>query len=137
MDAKLKHLEFIQSAIGRMSSHSSLYKGWAVTVAVGLSALAAVNTRAALLFIAIVSNLLFWGLDGYYLWLERAFVKLHNEVSVKAENEIDFSMRIDKSHAFSEWLKTCTRYHLVGFYGAIMLIDIIAISLVQGGHNGS
>jgi len=69
MEAKLKHLEFIQAAIGRMATNSSLFKGWAVTIAAGLAAFVTVNTKAVVLVIALISTLMFWGLDGYYLWL--------------------------------------------------------------------
>jgi hypothetical protein len=33
MDAKLKHLEFIQAVISRMSTSSFIFKGWAITIA--------------------------------------------------------------------------------------------------------
>jgi len=138
MDAKLKHLEFIQAAIGRMSTNSSLFKGWAITIAAALTAFAAVDTRRALVAIALVSTALFWGLDGYYLWLERGFVKLHNEVAAMSAASIDFNMQIDKTKAFRGWLKACIRFHLVAFYGTILLIDIIGIILIKEGmHHGS
>ena len=86
MEAKLKHLEFIQAAIARMATNSFLFKGWAITIAAGLAAFAAVNTEAALLSIALVVTAMFWSLDGYYLWLERGFVVLHNEVAAKDQD---------------------------------------------------
>jgi hypothetical protein len=132
MEAKLKHLEFIQAAIARMATNSFLFKGWAVTIAAGLSAFAAVNTTAALLAIALVSTVMFWGLDGYYLWLERGFVALHYEVAAKSEVDIDFSMRIDKTDAAWRWLKTCRRYHLLVFYGSIVAVEAIGIFVIKG-----
>jgi hypothetical protein len=131
MDAKLKHLEFIQAAISRMATNSFLFKGWAITIAAALSAFAAVDTKVALLTIAIVSTLMFWGLDGYYLWLERGFVALHNEVAAKPEADIDFSMKIDKTDAARRWLKTCCRRHLFAFYGTIIVIDVIGIIVIR------
>jgi hypothetical protein len=132
VEAKLKHLEFIQAAIGRMATNSSLFKGWAITLAAALSAFAAVKSRPALLAIALTSTLMFWALDGYYLWLERGFVKLHQKVAATAPADIDFSMAIDRVHAFRRWLKTCLRHHLVIFYGAILGIEIIGIFTVRG-----
>lgn len=129
-EAKLKHLEFIQAVIARMSTSSFLFKGWAVTIAAGLSAFAATNTRDAII-IAIVSTTLFWGLDGYYLWLERGFVRLHKKVAATSESEIDFSMEIDKSNATCEWLKTCFRHHLILFYGTIIAVDIIGFFILR------
>lgn len=131
MDAKLQHLQFIQGAISRMATNSFLFKGWAITIAAGLAGFAAADTKAALMMIALVSTVLFWGLDGYYLWLERGFVKLHEQVAEKEEAEIDFSMRIDKTDAVCRWFKTCWRPHLWLFYGAILVMDAIGIWLVR------
>jgi hypothetical protein len=132
MDAKLKHMEFIQAAIARMATNSFLFKGWAITIAAALAAFAAVNTKAALLTIALVATVMFWGMDGYYLWLERGFVALHNEVAAKNEADIDFSMKIDKTNAARTWFRTCRRYHLLAFYGGIMVVEIIGIFAIKG-----
>jgi len=132
MEAKLKHLEFIQAAIARMATNSFLFKGWAITIAAALSAFAAVDTKRALLAIALISTVMFWGLDGYYLWLERGFVKLHTQVAAKDEADIDFSMAIDKTNAFGRWLKTCVcRPHLWLFYGTIIAVDVIGIFVIR------
>jgi hypothetical protein len=132
MEAKLKHLEFIQSAIGRMSTNSFLFKGWAITIATGLSAVGAANTKIALLIIALITTLLFWGLDAYYLWLERGFVALHRQVAAKSEDKIDFAMAIDKRNAARNWLRTCWRPHLWAFYGAMIAIDVVGIFVIKG-----
>lgn len=131
MEPKLKHLEFIQGAISRMATNSFLFKGWAITIAAGLSAFGAANTKAALLVIALVSTAMFWGLDGYYLWLERGFIDLHKRVAAKDEADIDFSMQIDKTHAARKWFKTCWRYHLVLFYGIIIVVDVVGIFVIK------
>jgi hypothetical protein len=61
MEAKLKHLEFIQSVISRMATNSFLFKGCAITIAAGISAFAAVETKPAVLSIALISTAMFWG----------------------------------------------------------------------------
>ena len=138
MEAKLKHLDYIQAAIGRMATNSFLFKGWAITLAAALSGFAAVNTKAALLVIALLSTLLFWGLDGYYLWLERAFRTLYNTVAALPAGSIDFSMAIAKPEpAAWTWLHTCFRWHLGVFYGAILAMDIVGIFLVKAATDGS
>jgi hypothetical protein len=131
MEAKLQHLQFIQAVISRMATNSFLFKGWAVTIAAGLSAFAAVESRTALLVLVLVSTVLFWGLDGYYLWLERCFISLHEKVAAQSEAQIDFSMRPDKTNALSRWFKTCLRPHLWLFYGSIILIDVVGIFLIR------
>ncbi len=131
MDAKLKHLEFIQSVISRMATNSFLFKGWAITIAAGLSAFAAADTKAGALSIALVSTFIFWALDGYYLWLERCFIALYGNVATKDESSIDFSMTIDKTDAARRWFKTCWRPHLWLFYGAIIAVEVVGIFVIR------
>lgn len=130
---KLKHLDYIQAAIARMAQNSFLFKGWAITLASGLVAFGQVKDKSALLVTSLATTLLFWGLDGYYLWLERGFVKLHEKVAKLDEDEINFDMRVDKSRAFLRWLGTCLRWHLVLFYGLMLLVIVIGICKLKGG----
>lgn len=130
MDAKLKHLEFIQSVISRMATNSFLFKGWAITIAAGLSAFAAADTKTGTLIIALVATAMFWMLDGYYLWLERCFIALYSTVAATSEESIDFSMTIDKTRAVRHWFKTCWRHHLCLFYGAIIVVEVVGIFVI-------
>ncbi len=131
MEAKLKHLEFIQAAIARMATNSFLFKGWAMTIAVGIAAFAAADTKAGVITIALVSTVMFWGLDGYYLWLERGFRRLHSAVAAKNEADIDFAMKPD-TRGFVAWVKTCLfPPHLWVFYGSILVVEVIGIVLIR------
>lgn len=127
MESKHKHLEFIQGAISRMATNSFLFKGWAISLAAALSGFGVVNNLAVLLGIALVCVGLFWGLDGYYLWLERGFIRLHQDVAARSESDINFSMEIDKTDAFRRWLGVCFRPHLLAFYGVIAATDTVGI----------
>lgn len=131
IEAKLKHLEFIQAAIARMATNSFLFKGWAITLATSLSAFGAVQNKRTLFLIALVTTMVFWGLDGYYLWLERGFVELHNNVSAAEPSEVDFSMRINKENAPRRWLRTCIRPHLWVFYGTLVLSEFVGVVLIR------
>lgn len=131
MEAKLKHLEFIQAVISRMAANCFLFKGWAITIAAGLAASAAVEKKQSLLAITLVSTVMFWALDGYYLWLERCFRKLYQEVARKDDSEIDFVMEIKKPQPIRQWLLTClSRPHLWFFYGSIIMIEVFGIVFV-------
>lgn len=135
IEAKLKHLEFIQAVIARMSNSSFLFKGWAITIAAGLSAFAATSTQGVLrvaLIAAIVSSVLFWGLDGYYLWIEHRYVALYHKVADMEPSEIDLSMQTDRSNSAREWLKTCIRPHLLFLYGTILIGEVIGLLLIKG-----
>ena len=135
LDAKLKHLEFIQAVIARMSNSSFLFKGWAITIAAGLSAFAATSANGVLrvaLIGAIASSVLFWGLDGYYLWIERRYVSLYQKVVDTPPAEIDFSMITVRSNSAREWFKTCFRPHLCFFYVLIIIGEAIGLGLIKG-----
>ena len=132
MEAKLKHLEFIQGVISRMATNSFLFKGWAITVAAALSAFAAIDTKRAVLSIAIISTAMFWALDGYYLWLEHRFRDLYAKVAAVDESAVDFTMKFEKRKPFRTWLCTCFgRPHLWLFYGVIITVEIIGIFVMK------
>lgn len=141
MEAKLKHLEFVQSAIDRMAKNSSLYKGWAVTIAAGLYALGASNGKSGLLIIAGVSTVMFWGLDAYYLWLERGFICRYNLVRRQAPEDVDFDVTPVKDakrwKQLLAWVRTCWRPHLWLFYLPILVVEVVGIFLLNGDADGT
>lgn len=77
---EVKHLEFIQAIIARMAGNSFLIKGWSVTLAAALFALAGQDANANFALIAIFPATAFWVLDAYYLRHEHLFRKLYDDV---------------------------------------------------------
>lgn len=67
------HLEMIQGVIARIAGNSFLLKGWSVTIAAALFALAARDSNSQFACIALLPSIVFWGLDAYYLRQERLF----------------------------------------------------------------
>lgn len=94
MEKKLKHLEIIQNVINRMASNSFLLKGWAVTLIAGIFALANKDSDKSYFLIAYIPIIIFWGMDSYYLKLERQFRHLYDKVRTRNDEDIDFSMKI-------------------------------------------
>ncbi len=92
---KLKHLELIQNIITRMANNSFLLKGWNITILAALIGLNASGLNGKVIFIGFVLILFFWILDAYYLSQERIFRERYEEVRVKSEDKIDFSMKLD------------------------------------------
>ena len=119
MEAKFKHLEFIQGVINRLAADSFRMKGWAVVLVSALLVLLAREGRVEFAYIGFVPTLVFWGLDGYFLWQERLFRDLYNHVRVLDEADIDFSMNLS---AFKRtWLGSTFSTTLIPFYGALAL----------------
>lgn len=71
MEAKIKHLEFIENVIERMARNSFMLKGWAITIFAGVLALADTNHVLIPLIATIVTTIMFWYLDSFYLQQER------------------------------------------------------------------
>ena len=96
-DEKLKHLEFIQDVITRMNSNSFQMKGWMVAIVSAILAIFASTKNHDFVLVGILPTLIFWFLDAYYLWQERKFRGLYNDVAgITKDNKIAlFAMRPD------------------------------------------
>lgn len=130
MEAKIKHLEFIQATINRMAGNSFLLKGWAVTLVGALFALTFKEVDPLYLLISLIVLVLFWRLDSYYLSQERLFIKLYEHVSMSASDSTDFSMSTKSFEkdvtvggcAFSETMRL--------FYGGLAIAHIIILIFI-------
>jgi len=131
MDRKLKHLDFIQGVINRLSTNSFLLKGWSVVLVSALFALSAGNSNVKFIFLAYIPAIAFWGLDGYFLSLERSYRKLYEEVRVKEPERIDFSMDIrDLDSGVKDWASAFLSKTIVIFHGAL-IGAIVIVMLIQ------
>lgn len=134
MEKKLKHLEFLQGIINRMANCSFLLKGWSVILVAALLALSsATQEKISLISISFVPIIVFWILDGYYLWQERLFRSVYNAVRTKDEDEIDFEMNpmafIGKGKG-NTWLSTIFSKTIFLFYlSLIITMTAVAVYL--------
>lgn len=132
MDQKFKHLELIQGVINRLSTNSFLLKGWSVVLVSALFALAAPESRAAFVYLAYIPAIVFWGLDGYFLWQERLYRHLYDHVRSKPDSEIDFSMDTSsvKSRDGSGWPGAVLSRTLLAFHGVLLIAIIVVMVLI-------
>ncbi len=87
---RLKRLEMIQGIIARMAQNSFAIKAWATTFCSALLALSAKDGKAPFALLAVAPALIFWGLDAYYLSLERRYRALYE----RAAAELDPAMTL-------------------------------------------
>lgn len=130
---KRKHLDLIQGVINRMASNSFLFKGWSITIIAGISAFAAKDSNTALMVVPIISTLLFWGVDAYYLMLERAFRNIYNTVAKRSVEVIDYSLTPDKQDvSVKAWLEVLLgRPVLIAFYGTVLVMLFILLFVLS------
>lgn len=127
MENKIKHLELIQSIILRMASNSFALKGWAVTLVAGIFALASKDNDKMYFLVAYIPNIIFWGLDSYYLMLERKYRILYDVIRKQKDSEIDFNMDVN-----SVELKNNNSYYNCLFSKSEILF-YFPLALVTGG----
>lgn len=133
MESKLKHLEFIQNVITRMNSNSFLIKGWAITLISALFALAAKDANIQYVLVTYIVIPVFWMLDGFFISQERQYRKLYDEVRLKSDEDIDFSMNASKYNSGRNtwpagvWSKT-----LFPFYGITVVVTVVVMFFIGG-----
>ena len=126
IEAKLKHLEFIQNTITRMAHNSFLLKGWAIALVVAIFGLNKSDIDFRIVLIAMFLTLMFWALDAYFLNQERIFRGRYDEVRGKEPDEIDFSMKLEgKLTSQMNWFVSFTSVTLRLYYG--ILLGVVAL----------
>ena len=133
MDKKLKHLELIQGVINRLATNSFQMKGWSVVLVAAILVLLARENRLDAAYIALAPILIFWALDGYFLWQERLYRALYDHVRTLAEEQIDFSMNVTpfRTGCRHSWLGATRSRTLVLFYGALIATVGLATMLLN------
>lgn len=132
----VKHLEFIQNIITRMANNSFLLKGWTVTIVAALFALAAQNSNSKFVVLAFFPVVTFWILDAYYLWQERLFRALYNDIRIKTKDCIQHEGSFTLDATFYEgkvqsWLTTAISKTLIIFYGVMVTTIIIVMAVIK------
>ena len=126
MEKKLKHLELLQNIIDRMAGNSFSLKGWSVVLVSALFALAASDSNTYFVYLAYLPSIMFWILDGYFLWQERLFRKLYDRVRAASESEIDFSMDTSSVRGeVSSWIGTMFSRTLLIYHGTILGVVVV------------
>jgi len=133
METKLKHLEFIQNVMNRLSTSSFFLKGWTVVLVASLFVLSQQNTNGGFLYLALLPTLVFWGLDGFFLWKEKAYRTLYDNVRSKEPEEIDFDMdATGEGDDLAGWLDAVFSKTLLPFHG-VMVTSIVVVWWLQKG----
>lgn len=139
-EKRVKHLEMIQGIVNRLAGNSFAIKGWSVTLVSALIAIAVGKSDGRFVLAALLPTIMFWILDGYFLWQERLFRELYNAVRLgqKDTAEENYSMNTsDYLTKVSTWFGTAFYIKkkrpntLLYFYGTEMFCILIAKILLN------
>lgn len=131
MEKVVKHLEMTQAIINRLGSNSFQLKGWSMTLIVAAMVLLArydlQNPTVILAFILPILG--FWILDGYFLWQERLFREVYDEI--RQQDDTDFKMDVMKHRDKPKrsWTSAIFSITLVVFYLAEVLFTLLVFAI--------
>lgn len=133
------HVEMVQGVINRMASNSFLLKGWSVTLAAGLLALAAQSKEWALPVVGFLPAFSFWFLDAYYLRQERLFRCLHNDIRHGKLQDDRHTMNTNPYKALTPGtFRTCFSHTLLLLHGVTVVVIVLAAAVLHcSGSRGS
>jgi len=132
VENKVAHLEMIQGIINRLASNSFQLKGWSVVLVSALFALGAKDANHTLVYIAFLPALVFWFLDGYFLWQERLFRNLYGRARMVRDDAVDFAMDLQlNAPGAPTWLDAVFSKTLFLFHGVVVASVVIAALLLQ------
>lgn len=129
-EKKIKHLELIQTIINRLANNSFLVKGWCITLVAAVLGLLSKDTNKRLIIIVYFLIVMFWILDAYFLYQEKLFRNLYNQVRSTNNEDIDFSMNAYEINGNkTNWAEAFLSKTMFLFYGIMGLISLLAIAL--------
>lgn len=128
------HLQIMQNVIQRMATNSTSCKAWCITIVSAILVLIADKNKPELAWLALLPSFLFLALDAYYLSLEKAFRFSYNSFIKKLhDNEIfseDLYSVTPKGNMLKHQIESLKSFSVWGFYGALLLLVILAKELV-------
>ena len=114
----VKHLEMTQAVINRLGRNSFLLKSWSMTILVAAMVLIARENLQNQYFVLVLLLPVvgFWILDGYFLWQERLFRQVYEEV--RQQSDTDFKMDLGKHRDKPKcsWISAIFSVTLIIFY---------------------
>ena len=126
-DHVIKHLEMIQGVVNRLGHDSFLVKGWSMAIlTAGIIFIARSEIQSGWIVLTFLIPVIgFWILDGYFLWQERLFRQVYNEIRVQVVTDFSMNPMKHKSKPKCSWVASMFSITLNIFY-------VIEISFVSG-----
>jgi hypothetical protein len=129
------HLTIMQSVIQRMAANSTSAKTWCITLVSAILVIVADKQKPQYIWLSLVPAILFFGLDAYYLALERGFRCSYNAFIQKLHSsslDVDDLFVVEPKGSLSTHFKIALRsLSIWPFYGMILLVIVFASILVR------
>ncbi len=131
----VKHLEITQGVINRLASNSFSIKSWSMAI-----------MSAAVLFINQDNNVYshnlilaflipifgFWLLDGYFLWQERLFRGVYDDVRQQKITDFKMDIPVQLKKVNNKWMDSIFSLTLGIFYSVEIVFIIVVFFILKG-----
>ena len=126
----VEHLKMIQAVINRLGRNSLWVKTWSLSLIVAALILIAVHYvhRPHFCFMLIPFILGFWILDGYFLWGERLFRKVYDDIRVQSDTDFQMDLFKHRDEPKCSWVSAIFSITLVIFYISKLLLRFLCFS---------
>jgi hypothetical protein len=129
------HLTIMQSVIQRMAANSTSAKTWCITLVSAILVIVADKQKPQYIWLSLVPAILFFGLDAYYLALERGFRCSYNAFIQKLHSsslDVDDLFVVEPKGSLGTHFKIALRsLSIWPFYGMILLVIVFTSILVR------
>ena len=124
----VKHLEMTQAVINRLGRNSFLLKSWSMTILVAAMVLIARENLQNSYFVLVLSLPIvgFWILDGYFLWQERLFRYVYDDIREQTDTDFKMDLGKHKDKPKCSWISAIFSVTLIIFY----LIEVFFVSAI-------
>ena len=130
-EEKITYMQMIQQPIGRMSTASAIFKGFAATIVAGVSKISYSDVNVWVILLSFLPVLSFAALDLYYLRTERRFRHLYEQVR-KGLKEIDFSLGLDfEDKAAKSRIIDCIKSPSIWLFYPLAVIILIIVFILK------
>jgi hypothetical protein len=131
VELRVKHLEMVQTIIGRMSNQSATSKNYCLTVTTAVCGFAITLERPWVAFLALLPIVIFCLLDTQYLRLEKQFRSLFDLIRSEDWNaRPTFELNRERVPEVSLMSVMCS-WSIFSFY-ALLAIGVLILFLVAG-----
>ena len=122
-----------QAVINRLGRNSVLLKGWSMTVIVATMVLIAGYDmqNPCIVLVVMLPVLGFWILDGYFLWQERLFRQVYDEVRVQSDTDLKMDVMKHRDKPKCSWWSAVFSVTLVVFYAVEFVFILATFAILQ------
>ena len=129
----VEHLKMIQAVIDRLGRTSLWVKTWSLLLTVtGLILIAIHYVHLPYFSLILIPFVLgFWILDGYFLWQERLFRKVYDDIRVQSDTDFEMHPLKHKNEPKCSWLSAIFSVTLVIFYLIEIAFTVVVFFIVD------